>query len=68
MDLDVSPTGPADGEALEALVAERDDVRSVPTLILFREGEAVARRAEGVQGAAVAEFLAEHAPVAAPAE
>lgn len=110
MDPDVRPVRLADGEALEAFVAEHDvalvefytngcsmcqamepvlgnvaratdvavglvnpgddirlverfDVRSVPTLVLFVDGEVVARKAEGFQGAAaVVEFLEAHAP------
>ena len=47
-------------------LVERFDVRSVPTLVLFRDGEEVARRAEGFQGAgSVVAFLEEHAPEAA---
>lgn len=42
-------------------LVERFDVRSVPTLVLFRDGEEVARKAEGFQGAeAVVDFLEEH--------
>jgi thioredoxin-like negative regulator of GroEL len=44
-------------------LVERFDVRSVPTLVLFRDSEPVARKAEGFQGAAaVVEFLEAHAP------
>jgi thioredoxin-like negative regulator of GroEL len=47
-------------------LVERFAVSSVPTLVLFRDGEAVARRAEGFQGAeAVLDFVREHAPVEA---
>lgn len=45
---------------------ERFDVRSVPTLLLFRDGTEIARKAEGFQGAdAVVSFLETHAPAAA---
>ena len=44
-------------------LVDRFDIRSVPTLLLFRDGEVVARKAEGVRGAsAVIDFLDEHAP------
>lgn len=50
----------------DAALVERFDVRSVPTLVLFREGDVIARRAEGFQGAgAVVDFLSEHVPAAA---
>ncbi|MFB6117027.1 thioredoxin family protein [Halosegnis sp.] len=58
-DVAVGMVNPGDDIAL----VDRFDVRSVPTLLLFREGEVVARRADGFQGAsAVVEFLADHAP------
>ena len=48
-------------------LVDRFDVRSVPTLLLFRDGEVVARMAEGFRGAsAVLDFLDEHAPGVAP--
>ena len=48
-------------------LVDRFDVRSVPTLLLFRDGEVVARMAEGFRGAsAVLDFLDEHAPSVAP--
>ncbi|MFH5797059.1 thioredoxin family protein [Haladaptatus sp. CMAA 1911] len=41
-------------------LVERYDVRSVPTLLLFEEGELVARMADGFQGTeAVVEFVEE---------
>lgn len=44
-------------------LVDRFDIRSVPTLLLFRDSEVVARKAEGFQGAsAVIGFLDEHAP------
>lgn len=42
-------------------LVERFDVRSVPTLVLFRDGEEIDRTAEGFQGASdVVAFLEEH--------
>lgn len=56
-DLTVAMVNPGDDLSL----VERFDVRSVPTLLLFERGEAVARLAEGFQGAeAVVEFVEEH--------
>jgi thioredoxin-like negative regulator of GroEL len=47
-------------------LVERFAVTSVPALVLFRDGQEVARRAEGFQGAeAVVEFVVDHAPVEA---
>lgn len=49
----------------DAPLVEAYDVRSVPLLLLFREGELVARKAEGFQGAAdVIAFLEANADVA----
>lgn len=64
----------ADDGVAVGLVNPRDDpplierfaVSSVPALLLFRDGEEVARRAEGFQGAdAVVEFVGDHAAVEA---
>ena len=63
-DVAVGLVNPGDDIAL----VERFDVRSVPTLVLFRDGEEIARKAEGFQGAqAVVDFLEAHAPGAAGA-
>ncbi|MCU4925245.1 thioredoxin family protein [Halobacteria archaeon AArc-dxtr1] len=44
-------------------LVSRFSIRSVPTLVCFREGEAVATLADGFQGTdAVLEFLAANAP------
>ena len=44
-------------------LVDRFDISSVPTLILFRDGEEIARRAEGFLGAdEVVGFLEEHVP------
>ncbi|MFQ3318211.1 MAG: thioredoxin 1 [Natronomonas sp.] len=49
-------------------LVERFDIQSVPTLILFRDGHPVARKAEGFQGAeSVIAFLEAHASEAAKA-
>ncbi len=46
-------------------LVDRFDVRSVPTLILFEDGDETARLAEGFQGGdAVTDFLADHVPAA----
>ena len=55
-----------DGDDLDAFIAEHDlelvetyDVRSVPTLLLFEDGELVGRLADGFRGTeAVVEFVA----------
>jgi thioredoxin-like negative regulator of GroEL len=45
-------------------LVDRFDVRSVPLLLLFRDGELAARKAEGFQGASdVVAFLEEHSQV-----
>lgn len=45
----------------DAEFVEKYDVRSVPTLLLFREGELVGRLAEGFQGAErILSFVDEH--------
>ncbi|WP_254765920.1 thioredoxin family protein [Salinilacihabitans rarus] len=50
-------------------LVDRFDVRSVPTLVLVRDGEEVARLADGFQGASdVVAFLEEHAPEAVEAQ
>lgn len=50
-------------------LADRFDIRSVPTLILFEEGTETARLAEGFQGGdAVTGFLAAHVPDAVNAD
>ncbi|WP_254524659.1 thioredoxin family protein [Natrinema caseinilyticum] len=44
-------------------LVDRFDVRSVPTLILFENGDEIARVADGFQGGdAITDFLAEHVP------
>lgn len=58
-DVAVGMANPADDPRL----LEEYPVRSVPALLLFREGEEVARKLEGFQGAGdVIDFLEEHAP------
>lgn len=50
-------------------LVDRFDVRSVPTLVLFVDGEPVARKAEGFQGAGdVIAFLRTNAPIDAAVE
>ncbi|WP_254765068.1 thioredoxin family protein [Natrinema marinum] len=50
-------------------LVDRFDVRSVPTLVLFEDGDETARLAEGFQGGdAVTDFLADHVPTAVEAE
>lgn len=64
-DVAVGMVNPGDDIAL----VERFEITSVPTLLLFRDGDPVARRAEGFQGAAdVIAFLEAHAPAAVEAE
>ncbi|WP_255198062.1 thioredoxin family protein [Halorarius litoreus] len=59
-DVAVGMANPRDDPPL----VERFDVRSVPLLLLFRDGELVARKAEGFQGASdVVAFLEANAPV-----
>ncbi|MDZ7745088.1 MAG: thioredoxin family protein [Halobacteriales archaeon] len=56
-DIAVGMVNPGDDIGL----VDRFDIRSVPTLLLFRDGDLVARRSEGFQGASdVLDFLAEH--------
>jgi thioredoxin-like negative regulator of GroEL len=58
-DVAVGMVNPGDDVAL----VERFDVRSVPTLILFRDGEERARVADGFRTTdAVVSFLGRHAP------
>ncbi len=46
-------------------LVEAYDIRSVPTLVLFEDGESVARLADGfVQTATIVEFLSTHVPSA----
>ncbi|MCU4740611.1 thioredoxin family protein [Halobacteria archaeon AArc-m2/3/4] len=46
-------------------LVDRFDIRSVPTLVVFRDGAEVARLAEGFQGGdEVVGFLEEHVPEA----
>jgi thiol-disulfide isomerase/thioredoxin len=60
-DVAVGLLNPGDDLAL----LDEFDVRSVPTLLLFRDGELVATRAEGFQGtAAVVDFVEEGVPTA----
>ena len=55
----VGMANPADDPRL----LEEYPIRSVPALLLFRDGEEVARKVEGFQGAGdVIDFLEEHAP------
>ncbi|ELY67562.1 thioredoxin family protein [Natrinema versiforme] len=50
-------------------LVDRFDIRSVPTLILFEDGEETARLAEGFQGGdAVTDFLETHVPNAVDAD
>ena len=61
-DVAVGLVNPGDDVSL----VERFDVRSVPMLVLFRDGGEIARRAEGFQGVqAVVDFLEANAPEAA---
>ncbi|WP_293027697.1 thioredoxin family protein [Natronococcus sp.] len=49
-------------------LVHRFDIRSVPTLVLFKDGEEVGRLAEGfMQTEAVVAFLEDHVPEAAAA-
>ncbi len=58
-DVAVGMVNPADDPRL----LEAYPVRSVPALLVFREGEEAARKVEGFQGVSdVLEFLEEHAP------
>ncbi|AFZ74403.1 thioredoxin family protein [Natronobacterium gregoryi] len=51
----------------DPVLLERFDVQSVPTLVLFREGEQVARVSEGFLGGdEVVDFVEDHAPGAVP--
>ena len=64
-DVAVGMANPAD----DATILEEYPIRSVPALLLFREGEEVARKVEGFQGAAdVIDFLEAHAPGAVNAD
>ncbi|AEH37584.1 thioredoxin family protein [Halopiger xanaduensis] len=50
-------------------LVDRFDIESVPSLLLFRDGEPVARLADGfVGGDELVDFLAEHAPGAVDAD
>ncbi|UHQ95420.1 thioredoxin family protein [Haloterrigena alkaliphila] len=50
-------------------LVERFDISSVPTLIVFEDGEEIARRAEGFVGAdEVVDFLENHVPGAVDAD
>ena len=53
----------------DVTLADRFDVRSVPTLVLFRDGEETARLADGFQQTGdVVAFLEEHVPETVNAE
>lgn len=61
-DVTVGMVNPGDDIGL----VERFDIQSVPTLVVFRDGEVVGKKSDGFQGAqAVIDFLSEHAPRAA---
>ncbi|OLZ40268.1 thiol reductase thioredoxin [Natrinema saccharevitans] len=50
-------------------LVDRFDIRSVPTLLLFEDGEETARLADGFQGGdAVTDFLASNVPTAVDAD
>ncbi|ELZ12327.1 thioredoxin family protein [Natrinema thermotolerans] len=64
-DVSIGMVNPGDDIGL----VDRFDIRSVPTLILFEDGEEVARLADGFQGGdAVTDFLESNVPEAVDAD